>query len=548
MTMDDATKRALAPRPDPWAPSAEPEDGPLAVAAAAGRAAWRRRWPLATWVTLCVLAGAGYARSVPPTFTATATILLDPRQQFTGRGDVAALATQQPVLDAAQAEGQIQVIRSERLLARVFDGLGLADSPELAPGPPGPVARLRSAVEGLVGVAPGREPTADEARQLAFANFSSRVTARRVGQSYVVEVSYASGDPTQARRVANATVSAYLGQSVTFKADAARNGAEFLQFRVTSLVAQANAAEAAVTAGTLPETPTPDADAKVIGAALQPLGRSAPRTGLIVAFAGAFGLMAGLLALALADALDRRVRSPEAMRRETGLPCLGVVPDAGRRRRNGPDVLSLATTDPDGAFAAAVRDLRTSLSGRGARQRRGEPGRVVALASWGPDVGCTTLCANLARVVAASGHRVTMVDADVHRATPGLSGSLSVAAGLVEALLGAASPDAIEVRDLDGVSLVPARASGRERAQNAYLGAPEMDEVLEVARARGDVFVDLPPLDRTGDARAAAARADAVVIVAAAGRTTRDDVARAMTALEGAGANVVGVVINRARA
>ena len=71
----------------------------------------------------------------------------------------------------------------------------------------------------------------EELRQIAFLNFANRLTARRVGQSYVIEIAYSSSDPALAARVANAAASAYLLQSVEFKADAAASGAEFLQGR-----------------------------------------------------------------------------------------------------------------------------------------------------------------------------------------------------------------------------------------------------------------------------------------------------------------------------
>ncbi|MBL7405968.1 lipopolysaccharide biosynthesis protein, partial [Escherichia coli] len=89
------------------------------------------------------------------------------------------------------------------------------------------------------------------------------------------------------------------------KADAAKNGAEFLQGRVNALASQARSAAAAVTEGTLPDAPTPDADARVIGAALQPLKPSAPRKTLILGLGAMIGLVGGLLAVALLQAFDR---------------------------------------------------------------------------------------------------------------------------------------------------------------------------------------------------------------------------------------------------
>ena len=548
---EDMMDARMARRDRPWLNPQE-EDWTLDVTTVSVSAACAKRLQLGLLVELCIAEGAIYSHSIPPAYTATAALVLEPRQASASRLDQGA-ASQTPSLDVAQAESQIQVIRSERLLATVFNELGLATVPELAPPVPGLITRLRSSVDRLFGETGSRVPTLEELHQIAFANFQGRFYVRRVGLSYVIEVSYSSGDPSQARRVVNATMSAYLFQSVTFKADAARNGAEFLQSRVNALMAEAKSASSGIAAGTLPEGPTPDADARVISAALQPLARSAPRTGLIIAFAGSLGLMVGFFALALAHALDRRVRTAEMLMRDTGVRCLGVVPEAprrlsGLRRRTEAEMGAMVLSDPGGTFASAIRDLRTTIMISIGQSRDGKAGKVIAIASWSPDAGCTLLCANLAQVVKSSGHSALLIDADVHRSDSGLTSQVGrVSVGLAEALVEGGSLETISSVSIGDVPLVPARSSDHGRTHNAYLGAPEMIEILDRCRSRGDVFLDLPPLRSTGDARAVATHADAVLLVAVAGKTTRDEIASAVATLETVGAQVLGVVINRAK-
>ena len=137
--------------------------------------------------------------------------------------------------------------------------------------------------------------------------------------------------------------------SCRFKLAAAQNGAEYLQGRVNALGNEVKAATAGMLAGTIPASLLPDADARVIGAALEPLGRSAPKSGLVVAFAAAFGLLSGLFAVVVLNGLDRRVRSADQLERSTGLPCLGTIPDARRKglgRRPFAEMSRLARRDP----------------------------------------------------------------------------------------------------------------------------------------------------------------------------------------------------------
>jgi hypothetical protein len=335
-------------------------------------------------------------------------------------------------------------------------------------------------------------------RQIAFINYAGRVGARRLGQSYAIEVSYTSSDPTLARRVANAVASAYLWQSLALKADAARNGAEFIQGRVNALTAQATVAATAIAAGRLPDSATPDADARVIGAALQPLSKSAPRTGLIVALGGVFGFISGLAAIAVTAALDRRIRTPEGLARATGLPCLAMVPEASRGRgslrSSQADLLSLASSNPESDFAAAIRDLRTSIM-LGCTAPRGKSNQAVALVSWAPNAGCTVICSNLAQITHDAGKKVTLIDTGLH--------------------------------------------------PRAYRGAPEMAQIIDDARLVGEVLVDLPPLCDSADAKAAATYVDAVVIIIAAGQTTIEEAGAALQALKSVRANVIGAVLNR---
>ncbi len=531
------------------APLAELDEGPMVILAGAVGAARRRLVPLSLWLVACLAAAAWYLHVTPPSYTATATVILDPKRPSTQAGDTSA-SVLPPALDSGTAESQIQVIRSERLLSSVFDALGLADAPSLRPGPPGIGSRIVDEIAVLFrSHRAGAEdkPARDEA---AFDAFTGRVGARRLGQSFVIEVSYISGDPTEARRLANAVVSGYLGQQVSFKLAAAQNGAEYLQGRVNALGNEVKAATAGMLAGTVPATLLPDADARVIGAALEPLGRSAPKSGLVVGFAATFGLLSGLFAVAVLNGLDRRVRSADQIERATGLPCLGEIPDAPRRkglgRRPFGDMARLARRDPDGKFASSMRDTRTSIL----LALAGRSGHALGITSWAEGSGRSLLAANLAQVVAMSGSHVTLIDADIHRTEGGLTALAGpVAVGLTESLLDPTGATASDGVQFDGdITLVPARSATVARGYAAYLGAPGLPRLVETWRTKGDVIVDLPALASGGDARAGAAQLDGVVIVVEAGRTTTDDVQRALTALSRAGATVIGTILNRSRA
>lgn len=519
-------------------------DGPVMFMKQVFAIAWRYKIRLSLCMLSGIIVAALYAQSLPRTYDATATMLLEPRQ-FTNASSIL-----QQGLDLNSAESELQIILSERLLSAVFESLKLYESPELAPQPE---SLLKSAILGAIELArstfSGEPATGDIAtlnqspeenlKRVAFANFVERVSARRVGQSYVVAVGYWSTDPAQPARVANAIISGYILQSVTSKEQVASAGTETLQGRLDVLSAQMEAATEAMKEGTLPKTATPDADAKITGAALSPLAPSSPRTSLIVAFGGILGLFFGMAALAMGIAFDRKVRSPKDLEPETSLPCMAQIPEAGGR-------LQLATRSGAGQrmqrHAAAIRDLRTLLD-ISCAQKKGERNSVIALAGHSRDAGSSALALDLADMMKRSGRSVTVFWCGEQ--IRGLSG------GPLASLADAAISDA-DIADMvfeqrDGISVLPVLS--RDAATNIYSNFrhPRIREIIEAARRTGDVIIDLPALDSSLDALALASHSDVAVMVARWGRTTREAVRNAEQQFRRAGANLIGYVINRQR-
>jgi Mrp family chromosome partitioning ATPase/capsular polysaccharide biosynthesis protein len=540
----------ILPQQDPVTPQGN--DGPVALLRTIGAAGLRHKGRLAIWVALCLAAAAAYVRTTPPTYTAAATVLLEPRRQVPSAArEVAAPSS----LDLNAADSELQVIRSERLLSTVFDALALSNHPELGPRPPGLLQMLtsraqeslRSVWATLTGAAQAEASLRVDPRRNAFENFARRFSARRVGQSYVLEISYASADPELPARVANAAASAYLLQSVAFKADAARSGAEFLQGRLDALSTQVGAAAAAVKSGALPAQPIPDADARIIGAAQAPLGPSSLRGSLILAFAGVFGLLGGVFVAALASVFDRRVRRPQDLLRETGLSCLAVIPEIAGRRREGSasalDSAMLVAREDAGFFAAGIRDLGTAIDiAWAARRAEGSP--VVAIGTWRPGVGATLLTMNLAQLLHHRGRRVSVFSADASSAR-GKDGG-PAGPSLTDVIASGSTVQAA-FANIDGVRLLPIRSATPQLNRFVDFRDARAGLVIAQARQRGEVLIDLPPLGESSDAAALATHADIIVLVAAEGATRYDELNDALDVLQRAGVTVIGAVINRGR-
>jgi Mrp family chromosome partitioning ATPase len=369
----------------------------------------------------------------------------------------------------------------------------------------------------------------------------SRLNARRVGQSFVIEIEYSSSDPKLPARVANAAVSGYIYQTVAFKEQIARAGTEALQGRLDSLARQVDAAREAMHAGALPAIATPDADARIIGAALPPLGPSAPRKSLIVALGGVLGLLIGFGVVFVRMALDRRVRSAKELAREIEVRCLGSIPDVP-----GAEGVPWHITSPQQQkFVAAIRDLRTSVE-IACTSLRNEKSIVIAIVGWTPGAGVSTLCASLAQLISRGGRHVTLfkaADGEDARA----SGDNLPAVSLAGAAFAGLMPEQLSFEDVGGVAVLPIHSRDANANLFTDFRNPRVRRIFEAARSRGDVLLDLPALRHSMDALALASYADVVLVVARAGKTTIEEASEAVQLLRRAGANVVGTVINRTR-
>src|SRR5262249_23785692 len=80
----------------------------------------------------------------------------------------------------------------------------------------------------------------------ATALVTEGLEARRLGQSYMVQIKFQSHDREQAPKIANAMIDAYIFDQLNAKYQASRRAGDWLQERLQSLREQAAAAERAV--------------------------------------------------------------------------------------------------------------------------------------------------------------------------------------------------------------------------------------------------------------------------------------------------------------
>jgi Mrp family chromosome partitioning ATPase len=493
---------------------------------------------LVLWLLICFAASLAYTLRATPEYVASAQIVLEPRARLPAGADAAAAVA--PILDSAQAESQLQIIRSVRNLSYVFDTLNLDADPAFAPGEPGLISRI-VAMAGLLRPSsetpPTREELASQAREIAFQNFSDRVQVRRLGQSYVIEVSFRGLKPEATARITNSIAAAYIRDQVLVHAISEQRGTEFLQGRITLVQAEKKAADEAVATGVITDFQFPDSDARIVGAALRPLAAAYPQTKLNLLFGIVFGFVTGVAFIAIRNNFDKTVRSPAQIRRVLGVDCLVAVP----RLRSGRLKDTTALDQPGSDFAQSMRLLRTVLFAARVKNHQ----VAIGVVSCREGEGCSALSANLAGLLAASNSRVVLVDASLQKPDLTRRFAPDSAVGLDQFILSTSTDARLpEVKITDSLSFVPAVAAGRAADPNAFLGTQAMRTALTQYNGPRDLVLDLPPLEASSDAQAIGSMLSGVVLVAALNRTKLNQLSEGVRALRSANSRVLGVVLN----
>ncbi|WP_158266786.1 GumC family protein [Alsobacter soli] len=186
----------------------------------------------------CTLAGlalgALYVNTAEPIYLAKTQLLIATRTPQLLRDQVGEVVFS---LDNAQVESQLAVLRSENNSSAVIDRLHLTDDPEFVSPKPGLLGRIT----GMFGSPP--PALGDfERRRIAISSFEQGLDVRRVGLSYVIEISFASREADKASRIANATAAAYIDGQVESRLEAARQGSDWLESRISDIRGQLNAA------------------------------------------------------------------------------------------------------------------------------------------------------------------------------------------------------------------------------------------------------------------------------------------------------------------
>ena len=272
-----------------------------------------------------------------------------------------------------------------------------------------------------------------------------------------------------------------------------------------------------------------------------------PQKLIVLALALVLGLMAGP-ALAIWRSRSRPgVHNPEEIEVHTGLDVYAVVPhspeqlliDRGTGRKKSSGTL-LADVSPHSHPIEALRELRVGLK---IAMAEASNNRILVTGAT-PGIGKSFIARNFAMLLAQSGKRVLLINADLRKRD--LSGTFSLPheGGLSELLTGKLSAQqAIHVQVRPNLDVLTTGKLPRLPAD--MLESAAFTVALDELSSRYDsVVIDSAPVLVAADAAAVAPACGLVLLVARAGKSQLGELNESVRRLAKAGVKIDGVLFN----
>jgi succinoglycan biosynthesis transport protein ExoP len=310
----------------------------------------------------------------------------------------------------------------------------------------------------------------------------------------------------------------------------------------------------------------PIAKARVISEAGIPTSPSSPKKTMTLGLAIVLGLMAGGALTAFQEFRERFFRVEGDVRSILGLKFLGYLPLVGKlpkerkvfqpRKTPLPEtpevpedgasferIMRIVLEAPRSVFAETLRNAKLASD----VMFQGKSDRVIGVVSALPGEGKSTTAANFAALLASSGKRTLLIDADLRN--PGLTRMLKTPPqhGLVEAVLGEVPwASAVRVDSRTKLAILPVVSNDNLMHTSELLASQGMFNLMEHARKMFDyIVVDLAPLGPVIDAKAFAPQVDGFLFVTEWGQTPTSMVRDIVNAEPQIKQKILGVILNK---
>lgn len=258
------------------------------------------------------------------------------------------------------------------------------------------------------------------------------------------------------------------------------------------------------------------------------------------------GLMGGVALAFFMEYIDRTIKGPEDVESLIGVPALGPVPMLAPADLDGLSELDrnlFVYARPKSQVAERLRDIRTNVLFRTPDHRQ----RRLLITSALPLEGKSFISSNLCAIIAMTGHRILLIDADLRRPTQHKLFQLDATIGLSSVLLGEATLEqAIQRTHVPNLDILVGGPLLKNSQSPAELFDSEgMVEFLNSITGYDVVVIDSSPIGAVSDPLILSRLVDGVLMVVFSNQTPRDLVVQTSSKLKEMHANLLGAIVNK---
>jgi capsular exopolysaccharide synthesis family protein len=259
---------------------------------------------------------------------------------------------------------------------------------------------------------------------------------------------------------------------------------------------------------------------------------------IILGFAGGIGLAL------FSDYMDTTLKDPSEIAALLKIPVLGAVPKVkadGKSIKDKTDIDRIVEKDSHSLAAEAYRSIRTNLLFSISHSAEA---KSIVITSSVPREGKTLTAVNMAMMIANSGERVLLVDADMRKPRVHTVFGDNNEIGLSDFLLGKKDFDGvIKSSGIDNLCIVTSGKGTHKPAE--LLSSGNMKLFLAAAASQfSKIIIDTPPIALVTDAQILASICTGVVLVSEGSKATRPLLNRSKELLEKVEANILGIIVN----
>lgn len=221
-----------------WGGDASP---PLIDFVAIMAAVRRQARPVILGVCIGMGLGLAYYIAKTPIYSAGTQLLLDSKSKV--NSEVAVSALSELGLDTGAVDSQVEVLKSLNIANAVLDKVGVdraLDDDNVQSAVAQVISGIRKGINSLKELVKPKKVLSDAEiaaakREEALRYLGANMALRRVGRTYVIELSFASTQADKAAQIANAYSQAYLDDQFAANFDATRRATDWLLQRIQEL-------------------------------------------------------------------------------------------------------------------------------------------------------------------------------------------------------------------------------------------------------------------------------------------------------------------------